>query len=772
MQDDQHQADRERRMAQEKEKKQKTPDRFQHDTHARCKQQRRNLFLAQRECLKSNVNLNEALSMCSGTLSNLTTTTPSPELDPLQTPLRDLDIKYMKKVEELVECRNYLHGNHSLVKVTTTSKYQDPPVPLSPQETVEDSSVEMTPKYRRSPYSRKIPEYNWIEETNIAQLNFAEKGSLVDSVTFVHLVVDVPIDQLVTQGKQVCKTIQPGLHVKTKMNKFLDDILEAMAEDCNLLIRQVNEKVTMWFGGSRPMMNSSKHRRETLERISNARVKRQLLMLTALAVGGILAVGSTLFSHAALADISIGTGTTETNVKVLQDHETRVSVNEKSIGLLNSTMVTLAKQQNQVRHDMAKIHEVMILERVFEAIRRQFDNILRGLESLHNHRLSPLLIDPLKMNGIISRTRMEVESAGLYLLLHNVEEVYSAETSYIIFSNNTIRCITHLPAYRDDAMLTLYEYLPVPMPLSEDHFLSVRPEQSMLAISRNHQEYRTFSAFDLTMCKTFGKSYHCVNTNSKSRKGVPNCLFSLFDRDRTGVMDNCKFAIETRKDHVLQLAHDKMLLYHHTLQTAQLTCISATPLQRSVAFKGFRLIHLKAGCRVITPSFVMEGTTNIFMTPNTLALDKDLDLMSSVHVDILKDHLDSILTSLSQVGSKDGLKIHDMNKIFAAEKSGFHLKIGFFMSLIVIAIVVVLACCAWKCGCCSKSKRTQIKLQLPNMDRNENRASAPAPIEMSDFRTPQNNSQNPEHGHPDFDNPARTFNRFYRRPSETDMKPM
>lgn len=713
----------------------------------KCKTQLKRSNQEKTDCTKSNRAVSAALLNCRDNLSNVTMSPPTEsrsQVRALQN-VSDLNARYMVALEALTTCTNHLKSNTTIMKVTNTTPRPKTTTMQVPQSPVLSPPRDTTVKTRRSTFRSPAA---WHQELNQATITFQKKGSLVSEVTFIHLVLDIPMGQLKQQGDEVCKLMSRSVEFDPSVHNLVDDIMRSLIADCKTLISSVDEKISLWFKGTHGFVEA-RERRDTAVIEQNPRVKRQLMIMAALAIaGGIFTMGSTLFSHTALAKISMGTGTSTTNIKVLQEHEKRVAVNEHSIKLLNESIALLGRNQNTLSKNVDMLHGFHLFEGAFAKIKRQIDHILIGLERLHNHKLSSLLVNPVLMNRLILKTQKEAENLGLQILLKDVEEVYSSEVSYLAFSNYTIRCIIHLPAYKKDSSLTLYEFLPLPMPVSSGKFLSVSPRETFIAISINHQEFKTFTSKQLSLCQTFGSTFHCPSMNIKFRRGYPSCLFSLFDRDEEGVVENCPVRVESKRDLALKYGHNKILVLHVTDQSARLICQNSEVPNDQISFKGFKMLTIPEKCSITTPNFLMESTTNLFLETEELVLEKDLNLSSSMHYSELSTNLDSFLTQLSNVGSTKEVKIKDLNQVFADEHSGLQIKLSFVVGILFLAVGVGLYFCIRKC----KSAKT------PGVNVSVAPAAPPQQHPL-----PQIEYENSTPGQSPFENPARTYNKFYRR---------
>ena len=98
--------------------------------------------------------------------------------------------------------------------------------------------------------------------------------------------------------------------------------------------------------------------------------------------------------------------------------------------------------------------------------------------------------------------RMNLATVGMKLVLSDIEQVFKSETSYMVFSNLTVRSFTHLAMYKEDSVLTLYEFISVPYKLGPGHFMEIVPDEKVIAVNNRNTLYRTMTLLILLFATT------------------------------------------------------------------------------------------------------------------------------------------------------------------------------------------------------------------------------------------------------------------------------
>jgi hypothetical protein len=115
------------------------------------------------------------------------------------------------------------------------------------------------------------------------------------------------------------------------------------------------------------------------------RVKRQAVV-GAFLVLGLVAAASSIYLAMQLAALSAAQ---DVNVQILQEHETRLSVNERSIALINSTVLRMGKKVAELSDSLGTDELILQLRFTLDSVFEDSTRILRGLNTLADHRLSP-----------------------------------------------------------------------------------------------------------------------------------------------------------------------------------------------------------------------------------------------------------------------------------------------------------------------------------------------------------------------------------------------
>ena len=430
-------------------------------------------------------------------------------------------------------------------------------------------------------------EVNQVTTSIDSGVHFRSMGQVVGSLNYVHLVIDFDLFKLGEDIQKFCNatgTFSREMFDELRVTEnFLHTFRSSRAnlhQQCLELMQEFENSKRIWVNPSKannPKRSTSEDRLQMedeeleskLVKIEDAvahlpRQKRQVLIATAFVIMGVVALGSYLYTHSQLVSLSLAAGPNSATVKVLQEHELRLTVNERSLKMLKNAQEAVMTKLVSTGSDVTAMEGLFAASVAFETAEQEYRRIILGLERLSQHRLSPSLVNTFQFARTLHRLKRVTESRGLTFAIRNLEEVYRCETSHLVFANQTVRVLIHIPAWRDRTLLSLHEYVAVPLALpgtGGTKYVLPKPDHTILATSEARNLFRELGKDDLTMCKTILGTYFCPNENLYDRRTESSCLVALFKGNVEHIIDACPFETMPAKDFLVQLSNDEFVLY-------------------------------------------------------------------------------------------------------------------------------------------------------------------------------------------------------------------
>ena len=532
------------------------------------------------------------------------------------------------------------------------------------------------------------------------------------------------------------------------LNAFLAHHLLSTKTRCNTMLSRVDEVIAL-FVNPKPLEDIPEGRTPRAAAVAdwlesedentcnkgdadcNVRERRQFLFgLGILAGVGIFALGSYLFSKLKLIDLSMSVagGPNDLTVESLQDHERRISINEAALNHTQSALTALAEVVKLQEEEAVLYRTVLNAEGAMISMESEIWRLLEGLKELSHMKFSSKLVPVVALRGAIGRLEDRLDALGLQILPTQTHEFYELDTSFLAFTNMTIRVFLHVPAYTRGTLLNLYRFIPCPLTVGNDRVFLPSPVDNLLALNiRNHVQFRTMTLTDLALCKSSGNRYYCPGQNFYRKKSGENCLMNLFNNQLKAVVDNCRFKpLGKDQDYLIQLSATDFLLFHHGDYQVSMTCRDS--IMRAVNFSGLRKLIVPPGCMVTTRSFTFEGEIDILMLDQRLTPHFQLaeNFSAVVPSSVKTAKLSEVINQASLIGSEKGVKIKDLARALIASRTvdtwEFSLGIvGTIVLLLVICFIIFCCCCTSAGNLCASCKQTctSCMTKNPPTDRSE-----------------------------------------------------
>jgi C4-dicarboxylate-specific signal transduction histidine kinase len=160
------------------------------------------------------------------------------------------------------------------------------------------------------------------------------------------------------------------------------------------------------------------------------RVKRQAIVGTFLVLG-LVAAASSIYLAMQLAALSAAQ---DVNVQLLKEHETLLSVNERSIALINSTVLRMGKKVAELSNTLGTDKLILQLGFTLDSVFEDSTRILRGMNALADNRLSPDFVKTSKMTAALLRLENSMRREGYKLGLETFDDIYRCQTITLVWN--------------------------------------------------------------------------------------------------------------------------------------------------------------------------------------------------------------------------------------------------------------------------------------------------------------------------------------------------
>ena len=565
---------------------------------------------------------------------------------------------------------------------------------------------------------------------------FLEIGKTMGSLELAHVKIPIHVKGLMHHAQYVCATMTKGYAMikDTSANRdFYKSLILAMGQFCNSKTYELEEFYST--------MTSKGIREDTLKSLKSEvhhREKRQGEFLIGLAIGAIISlVSSEVLSHGQLLDVAGGKGTTPLAIRTLQDHETRLSVSEHALQVVQNLTEEMIEDINDTRDDIQTINFSLKLRVALDDVLFEIDRLILGLQELQHHRLSPFLVDSSVLTDVLKELQFKLDR-GLTLGIDHVDDLYRLPTSHIGFTNGTVLLILHIPCYRPDSVLTMYKYLRTPLPLQKYNKLLVpEVEHDYIVIDDTNSLVRTFSQDVFSSCLKLNKKFYCKDLNYYYSSHSKDCLPSLFRQDNEAALASCKFSITDSKQELFQISPNKFYLPGINSTTLTKRCPFSNPVEETQIFNSYTEISVPAGCRVTGKDYTIDGTRDIYFEPRVVHY-KYLELANAWVEKQIPHFIHHVHRKMiHDIGSSKGVHIKDIASQLEHENLEYQVKLyGGIITLILVVITILSLCYCFCRGCpdiCLPPRYKNIpndEVELREIPKTQNRPKASQQVQL------------------------------------------
>ena len=295
-----------------------------------------------------------------------------------------------------------------------------------------------------------------------------------------------------------------------------------------------------------------------------------------------------------------------------------------------------------------------------------------------------------------------------------------------------LRIAIPIPLFYINKMLTLYEYLKVPVKLPDSkHYIAWSPERKYLAVNDEMTGYLMLEEQQLRDCQEFGnRFYSCQDTDFMLRDFGAYCLPAIYSQNKARVSKVCPAEIVAPRVIVQQISEGKFLLHHPYPISLETLCPKEGKRYPSLVFEGTRIHQLKQGCLATSLEYSLYSIPNSNLNVTTrlteqiyYASDFLSQNFSFTALDLVYPEPPTFDQPLNEVLNK--LIAHEGNMNWGNLSWLIPSSFGFSMISFIgsaITIVCVIICACYVCGAV-KEKRRDYK-HLVRMNRAQNEAFA------------------------------------------------
>jgi hypothetical protein len=251
----------------------------------------------------------------------------------------------------------------------------------------------------------------------------------------------------------------------------------------------------------------------------------------------------------------------------------------------------------------------------FHIVSAQVDQVVNTMEGLLHGELHHQTLDEGEMEDTLTAVRTEARHTGYQVMVNNAAEAYQCQASFLMEGDGFF-VFLHLPLAKLDDHMTIYEFVPVPMFLTDTQYLQIRPLDDIIAVDAKRTYFFTMNAAQLNACQRIGDLRLCDNANLQTRKSILDsyngernhhlCIWFLLNRDYAQVKQACEVHLVLPTDQGFQIGGTDFVFVSARPTVGHLICAGSLD-SRQKNLEHVTRVTVPPGCTFETPHQTATG---------------------------------------------------------------------------------------------------------------------------------------------------------------------
>lgn len=453
--------------------------------------------------------------------------------------------------------------------------------------------------------------------TNKEDFAFRHVGSTVHALTHASIRINVDIAgviELTQVLQEKVKEIADNYRKSyKKASPFMD---KTLFKDTNKTIRELEKRLNEAVKRLQ-FYHSLKDQVFNLK--SGGRNKRFIFTLTV--VLATLAVGAAvtafgMYHYSEISRLERDSGIIARDAATIGD---AVVNNSRRIDELEmqAQELTAITQETDVHLHTQKA--IATIQAAIARVDHRIQNIAMVIAAMASKHVAPSALEALDLKEVARQAEEQATSKGFKVLINHSMDLIQCRSSFISTETGYALFI-HLPLAREDTLMQVYQFVPLPIPVHDKLHLAIDSSKDVIAINNEKTRFSAMSSTDLAACEMIGQFYFC-NNNNVARKSNFNlkgkdedmCLLALHAQRIDTIKSTCKWRINVLENIAIQLSPKRFVMYNEQPHQGRLHC----PQQEGSPDRTFTAHHtttleIPADCFLETDSHILYGAEELF----------------------------------------------------------------------------------------------------------------------------------------------------------------
>ena len=188
-------------------------------------------------------------------------------------------------------------------------------------------------------------------------------------------------------------------------------------------------------------------------------------------------------------------------IQSIQEHETRIARQEQMTKQMKKHLEGVERELIMTKNADNIILHMIALKSYATTITRHLQRFQEGLYTLLKNKVSPRLVPLRTVENSLEKLQSTIEKRGYSMAIDSPSDIYQCESSFVGFENGRLVILIHIPIYKTQTLMKLFQYKPTPISATNntEEQIIITPEKPVLGINADFTLFATYTQKTSTM---------------------------------------------------------------------------------------------------------------------------------------------------------------------------------------------------------------------------------------------------------------------------------
>ena len=478
------------------------------------------------------------------------------------------------------------------------------------------------------------------------EVTFKRVGELAVGATYGHLTFDIDLDRVRIAYDALQDTLK---HVISAQQNV--PTLQGQKEEVRMVWEKLEYAIKLLYAlvqHDQIKADVDEDEQDGMGSALNQLRNRHQLLAAVSGIMGLTSFGTSMYSIGQLKTLKDNIGEQGQKIEFLS-HQ----IQEQDLRIYNITQATRRYVENlvEVIGKVAEETKRLTIVKALESSARTYllnfrmalTDLTIGITELMEGRLSPLLIDPHKLDEAYKNLLTAANKVGFKPVSLLPGIVFQTPVSVLGKDDRQLVVMVHVPL--NAGTLILYKYLPSPIIFEDkDVALYVEDEEKYLAMDAHQTIRLQMMPREFDKCLKTKGVYSCKKSHVFTKSLERLCLYNLFVQHTEEVSKTYKVRVDPLKSSVSQIQTNAYRLYSPGRVTVTTECVNGSVMVQTAHKTA--VMKLTRECpKISTEDYLLtyrvpiDGKADLVSLPSVVDMATWMGEMTNIDENSLKEAL-------------------------------------------------------------------------------------------------------------------------------------